>query len=147
MTDTDFRAAVLAEIRKMYPQPEFDFSKPAKPQPEAEPERVEAEPKAQDDNGNTDPTEPEAEVEPEPEYFVRNNQNERLTTDQFNHQESMRWLADHLGLPQQTQHEPVAAGHYASDDVSDEEFAEAYARHTGTAYRKRSHVIKSNRPL
>ena len=179
MTDTNFRARVLAHLREMYPQPEPDFSKLFEPKREAEPEpkaeakpkpkpgpkaepkaevepkpkpkaeRVEAEPKAQDKDDNTDDAEPEPKAEPEPErkYFVRNYQNERLTTDQFNIQEGLRWVADHFAPAKQPDPEEVPPGHYASDDVSDEEYAAAYERYTGTAYRPRSHFIKSNTAL
>ncbi|MEU8688837.1 hypothetical protein [Streptomyces sp. NPDC048665] len=87
------------------------------------------------------------EQQPEREYFVRNPLNDHLSPEHFNRQETLRWLADRFGPAKQTAPEDVPAGHYASDDVSDEEFAEAYARYTGGTYRKHNYFIKSNRPL
>jgi hypothetical protein len=43
--------------------------------------------------------------------------------------------------------EAVVPGHYTSEDVTDEQFAEAYARATGRPYRKAVHTIKSNAAL
>lgn len=154
---------IKARLAEMYPQTEPDYSKllepkgEAKPKPKPEPkptpkaERVEAEPKAQDENDNTGDDEPDdepdEEQQPEREYFVRNRLNERVPTNQFNIEEGKRWVADHFGPAKQPDLEDVPAGHYASDDVSDEEYAAAYERYTGTAYRKRNYFIKSNRPL
>lgn len=81
------------------------------------------------------------------DYFVRGIHDNRLTDTQFNIRESMRWLTDQFSQPAQFQPEDVPPGHYTSPDVSDEEYAAAYQRYTGTPYRKRSTTIKSNRPL
>ena len=81
------------------------------------------------------------------DYFVRGIHDDRLTDTQFNIRESMRWLTDQFSQPAQFQPDDVPPGHYTSSDVSDEEVAEAYLRHTGTPYRRRNYTIKSNRPL
>ncbi|MFJ5306127.1 hypothetical protein [Streptomyces sp. NPDC088350] len=145
MTDMDIKARLAA----MFPQSEPDYSTLLAPKPKAKAKQAKAEPEAQEENDSTDVGEPQAEVEPEPErqYFVRNRQNERLPTDQFNIEEGKRWVADHFGPAKQPAFEDVPDGHYASDDVSQEEYAAAYERYTGSPYRPRCYTIKSNRPL
>ncbi|MFF3912673.1 hypothetical protein ACFYZB_04180 [Streptomyces sp. NPDC001852] len=149
----DVLAAIAAKLAsKAKPTPDdqpkdaVDVDTAAAPDVETEDDSQSADDASGEPGDQADAEEGE-EQQPEREYFVRNPLNDHLNTTQFNIYESMRWLADHMGKPEQTAPEDVPAGHYASDDVSDEEFADAYARHTGTAYRKRNYYIKSNRPL